>query len=288
MRNPNPQIPNPKGPPPFPPRGGWVGIWVLGFGISALAACASSGEGGGDLEAAQGHIAAGRAEAEKGRHAEAVEHFTKAVEAHPDLSDAYYHRGCSYVGLRLSPETRGDARAVEDKALRDFDAAVRVNPAHGKAYFNRAMVLASRAQFRAAAEDLLQACQYDARNPEPHLQLGRLYEDKFEDRGVAALEHYEKYADLGGRDPATIDKVRAWRELKKSAAPAPAPSSQAPKADDEKKAAELHDEFKRLFRENKKAEALKIVETLLGQYGQTAYVRERAREFSALLAALKK
>ena len=149
------------------------------------------------------------------------------------------------------------------------------------------MVLAARANYRAAAEDLLQACQYDARNPEPHLQLGRMYEDKFEDRGLAALEHYEKYADLGGRDPVTLDKVRAWREIKKQAAPA-APPSKAPTVDDEKKAAELHDEFKRLFRENKKAEALKLIETLLGQYGGTAYVRERAREFSALLAALKK
>jgi tetratricopeptide (TPR) repeat protein len=262
-----------------------------GLGLAALltlGACASAGGESGDVEAAQAHIAAGRAEAERGRHAEAVELFTKAVAAHPELSDAYYHRGCSYVRMRLGQEMQGDSRAAEDKALKDFDAALRLNPANGKAYFNRAMVLAARANFRAAAEDLLQACQYDARNPEPHLQLGRLYEDKFEDRGIAALEHYEKYADLGGRDSATLDKVRAWRELKKAAAPAPAPSSQPPKADDEKKAAELHDEFKRLFRENKKAEALKIVETLLGQYGQTAYVRERAREFSALLGALKK
>ncbi|HEX7897667.1 MAG TPA: tetratricopeptide repeat protein [Planctomycetota bacterium] len=257
------------------------------LGLSALAACSTTGGESGDLEAAQAHIAAGKAEAEKGRHSEAIDQFTKAVAAHPELSDAYFHRGCSYVRLRLGQEMQGDSRVAEDKALKDFDMALRVNPAHGKAYYNRAMVLAARANYRAAAEDLLQACQYDSRNPEPHLQLGRVYEDKFEDRGLAALEHYEKYADLGGRDPATLDKVRAWREIKKQSAP-PAPSSKPPTVDDEKKAAELHDEFKRLFRENKKAEALKLIETLLGQYGGTAYVRERAREFSALLAALKK
>ena len=240
------------------------------------------------MAAAQAHVTAGVELANRGKHAEAIDQFTKAIAAFPELSDAYFQRGCSYVRLRLDVETLGDSRVSEEKALRDFDAAIRVNPASGKAYFNRAMVLGSRAQFRAAAEDLLQACQFDPRNPLPHLELGRLYESKFEDRGIAALEHYEKYAELGGRDPATLDKVRAWRELKKSIAPAPAPSSQGPKVDDEKKAAELHDEFKRLFRENKKAEALKLIETLLGQYGGTAYVRERAREFSALLAALKK
>lgn len=257
--------------------------------ILLLGACASSSEPTpGDLAAANGYLDAGKALAEKGKHAEAIDQFTKALAAHPELSEAYNQRGCAYVKLRLGMEMQGDSRATEDKALKDFDLAIKANPANGKAYFNRAMVLASRAQFRAAAEDLLQACQFDARAAEPHLQLGRLYEDKFEDRGIAALEHYEKYADLGGRDPAILEKVRAWREIKKQAAPAPAPQGRTPGVDDEKKAAELHDEFKKLFRENKKAEALKIVETLLTQYGKTAYVQERAREFSALLSALKK
>jgi tetratricopeptide (TPR) repeat protein len=257
--------------------------------LSALAAgCASAPEGGAaDVEASRSHLEKGRELAGKNRHAEAVEAFTRAVKAHPDGAEAYFERGCSGVRLRLNAETQGDSRELEEKALRDFSAAIRLNPAFGKAYFNRAMVFASRAQFRAAAEDLLNACQYDAKNAEAHLQLGRLYEEKFEDRGIAALEHYDRYAELGGRDAATLDKVRAWREIKKQAAPA-VPPSKAPTVDDEKKAAELHDEFKRLFRENKKAEALKLIETLLGQYGGTAYVRERAREFSALLAALKK
>lgn len=256
--------------------------------VLLLGACSSAPDEAGDVAAAQARVDAGLAEAAKGRHSEAIDQFTKAIAAYPELADAYYHRGCSYVKLRLGQEMQGDSRAAEEKALRDFDAAIRVNPAHGKALFNRAMVLASRAQYRQAAEDLLQACQFDARNPEPHLRLGQIYEEKFEDRGIAALEHYEKYADLGGRDPAALEKVRAWRELKKAAAPAPAPKAKVPGVDGEKRAAELHDEFKRLFRENKKAEALKVVETLLTEYGQTAYVKERAREFSALLGALKK
>lgn len=265
------------------------GSWALGLGLFVLAACSSAPSEGGDLAAAHAHVDAGVEAAGNGRHGEAVEHFTKAIAAHPEHADAYHHRGCSYVRLRLGEETPGDSRAVEEKALRDFDRALKINPAHGKAFYNRAMVLASRAQYRAAAENLLQACQFDARNPEPHLRLGQIYEEKFEDRGIAALEHYEKYADLGGRDPATLEKVRAWRELKRqSAAPAPGASSKPTTVDDEKKAAELHDEFKRLFRENKKAEALQVIETLLGQYGGTAYVRERSREFGALLGALKK
>lgn len=260
--------------------------------LSALAAgCASAPEGGAaDVEASRSHLEKGRELAGKNRHAEAVEAFTRAVKAHPDGAEAYFERGCSGVRLRLNAETQGDSRELEEKALRDFSAAIRLNPAFGKAYFNRAMVFASRAQFRAAAEDLLNACQYDAKNAEAHLQLGRLYEEKFEDRGIAALEHYDRYAELGGRDAATLDKVRAWREIKKQqASTAPgAPAGKPPGPDDEKKAAALHEEFKKLLREDRKAEALKAMETLLSQHGQTAYVRERTREFSAVLNALQK
>jgi tetratricopeptide (TPR) repeat protein len=253
------------------------------------AGCASGPAGAPDVEASQAYLAEGRALAERNLHGEAVDVFTKAVHANPDSPEAYFHRGCSYVRMRLGQEMQGDSRAAEDKALRDFDAAIRLNPAYGKAYFNRAMILASRASYRAAAEDLNNACQYEARNPEPFLQLGRIYEEKFEGMGIAALERYDKYAELGGRDAATLDKVRAWRELKKQAAVPPgAAPAKPPAADDEKKAAELHDEFKRLFRENRKPEALKVVETLLSTYGHTAYVRERSREFGALLNALKK
>lgn len=261
--------------------------WAL-LPLVVVAGCSSSPVGGADVEGSQVFLAEGRALAERNQHAEAVDVFTKAVRANPESPEAYYHRGCSYVRMRLGQEMQGDSRGAEDKALRDFDVALRLNPAYGKAYFNRAMIFASRANYRAAAEDLANACLYDARNPEPFLLLGRLYEEKFEGMGVAALERYDKYAELGGRDPATLDKVRAWRELKKNV---PAPGSAAPKAptaDDEKKAAALHEDFKRLLRDDRKVEALKAMEVLLAQYGQTAYVRERTREFGAVLNALQK
>jgi tetratricopeptide (TPR) repeat protein len=258
--------------------------------LPLASACSSGAEAGPDVAASQAYFAEGRALAEKGKHAEAVGAFSDAVKANPENADAYFHRGYSHVQMRLDPLAEGESKDVEDKALKDFDAAIRLNPAYGKAYFNRAMIRASRAGYRAAAEDLVNACQYDSKNPEPFLQLGRIYEEKFDGMGVAALERYDRYAELGGRDPATLEKVRAWREFKKSAAPAPngAAAPKVPGVDDEKKAAEIHEDFKKLLREDRKAEALKRLEELLTKYGQTAYVRERSREFGAVLNALKK
>ena len=281
--------------PPHSPPGGAggnplaLGPWILVRALCALGACSSGPEAGADVAASQAYLAEGRTLAEKKKHAEAVGAFSDAIKANPENADAYFHRGYSHVQMRLDPLAEGESKAVEDKALRDFDAAIRLNPAYGKAYFNRAMIQASRAGYRAAAEDLVNACQYDSRNPEPFLQLGRIYEEKFDGMGIAALERYDRYAELGGRDPGTLEKVRAWRELKKSAAPAPGGAApKPPGVDDEKKAAEIHEEFKKLLREDRKAEALKRLEELLTKYGQTAYVRERSREFSAVLNALKK
>ena len=36
-----------------------------------------------------------------------------------------------------------------------------------------------------------------------------------EDRIVLAMDHYEKYVDLGGTDPVAREKVRVWKDFKK-------------------------------------------------------------------------
>ncbi len=230
----------------------------------------------------------GRESARLNELPEAVDYFTSAIRSNPDLAEAYYERGVANIRLRLSKDVEGESRTYEDRAFADFSNAVKKNPAYADAYFNRAMLRSSRAQFKPAAEDLLNAIRFKAQDPEPHLALGQIYETKFDDRAVSAMEHYEKYVELGGTDAATREKVKAWKQLKLQMAPAAAPGAKAPGPEDETKARELHEEFKRLFAASKKAEALAALEKLVTQYGRTKYAQERAREFSALLGALKR
>mgnify|MGYP001594801437 CR=1 FL=1 len=254
-----------------------------------LSACAG-GPPTMDIAAAVQSLDAGREAAHKGDHPAAIDHYSAALKVNPEMAEAYYERGVSNVRLRLSPPPDKDSRPYEDRALSDFSAAVRFNPAYGDAFFNRAMILSSRAMYKPAAEDLLNAIRFKPHDAEPHFLLGRLYETKFEDSMAAALEHYEKYVDLGGPDAETREKVRVWKQLKLAAAQpqAPAPAAKAPTPDDEKKAQELHEEFKRLFSGGRKVEALQAVDTLLSKHGHTQYVQQRARELNALRNALKK
>jgi tetratricopeptide (TPR) repeat protein len=255
----------------------------------ALAACAPK-EIRPDAAAATRLLEEGRAAARRGDHQKAVALFSDAVRHSPESAEAFYERGVSRVQLRLSSAARDDVRAHEEEAFRDFSSAIRLNPAYGDAYFNRAMVASSRGQFRPAAQDLLEAVRMRPRDPEPHLWLGRIYEEKFDDRGLAALDHYEKYVDLGGTDPDAREKVRVWKDLKRQAAPpTPAPGARPSSPEDEDKARKAHEDALRLIQDGRRDEGVRAVEALLRDFGHTRYVQDpqRALAIRAVINAFK-
>lgn len=267
-----------------------LGLGSLVVASAALWGCVSSEEAG--VAESQQLLEDGRMEARRHRHPEAIGLFTSAVKANPDLAEGWYERGKSNIALRLDPKSEGDSRSYEQRAFEDFSMAIRKNPAFADAYFNRAMILSSRAQFKPAVDDLLNAARFNPRDPEPHLWMGEIYEKKFEDRIVLAMDHYEKYVDLGGTDGAAREKVRAWKEFRKQVSPAPAgtppPPSKAPTAEDESKAAQLHQKALELLKQPDKSDAVKAMEELLSSYGHTKYVQEKAKALQAAISIFKK
>lgn len=235
--------------------------------------------------APRAYVDEGRQAAERGEHEKAVALYSRAIDSDPDVAEAWYARGYSHVRLRQDANAPGEGRAYEERAIADFTRAIQLNPSHGDAYYNLAMVFLSRAMYRQAAEQLLNAIRFLPQDPEPHLDLARIYEQKFEDMQPQAYEHYEKYADLGGRDRDAREKAREQKERRKLAAP---PSSKAPTEEDEKKAQELHVRAMALLKDEKKDEAVKAVDEMLSVYGKTRYVQERLAVLKALQAAFKK
>lgn len=242
-----------------------------------------------DSDEARSMVEQGRSAARSGNHQMAVELFTRAVMEDPDLAEAYNERGKSNVQLRLTPGDRVmDSRVYEQRALDDFTAAVQKNPSYGDAYYNRAMVLASRAEYKLAAEDLLNAARYNARDPETHRWLGEIYELKLEDRLPAAMEHYEKYLDFGGTDLTIREKVRVWKETRKRTGMVPPTPAKLPTPEEERAAGELHARVLELLSQPDKTEGVKSLQTLLATYGHTRFVQERMGALQALLTAFSK
>lgn len=253
------------------------------------AGCATQDGASAAMVEAQRALDQGREASRKNRIPEAINLFTLAGMSDPDLAEAWFERGRCEIRIRLNPKTEEDTRVFEEKALDDFTAAIRKNPSYADAYFDRAMILASRAQYKAAIDDLLNAVRFNPQDPEAHRWLGELYEKKFEDRIILAMEHYEKYIDLGGSDPAVREKVRIWKDFKKQLpAGTPPPTSRIPTLEDEKKAQELHVKALELLKNPDKSEAVKSFEELLSTYRHTKYVQGKLQALQAVIAAFKK
>jgi tetratricopeptide (TPR) repeat protein len=261
------------------------------FAVLMLWGCVSP-DSSAAMADAQQCLDDGREAARKNQTAEAIELFTRAAKTNPDLAEAWYERARCEIRLRLDPALEGDSKAHEDRALDDFSIALVKNPAYADAYFNRAMILSSRAQYKQALDDLLNAIRFNTRDAESHLCMAEIYERKFEDRIVLAMEHYEKYVDLGGTDPVAREKVRVWKEFRKHSpagqSPVPPPSSKVPTAEDEAKAQELHQKALDLLKQPDKGEAVKAMEDLLATYGHTKYVQEKYKALQAAISIFKK
>lgn len=256
--------------------------------VASVTACATSDTPPGIAEGQQ-LLEEGKQLAREKHTAEAVRVFTRAIRANPDLAEAYYERGNCHVQDRLNPDSERGSRELEQWAIDDFSSAISKNPAYSDAYFNRAMVYSSKAQYKPAVDDLLNAVRFKPRDPEPHLWLGDLYEKKFMDSLLLAMDHYEKYVDLGGTDGVVRDKVRIWKDFRKQIpAITPEPTSKPTTPEDERKAQELHAKALELLKNPDRTEAVKAFEELLGSYGHTKYVQSKLSAIQAAISAFKK
>ena len=243
--------------------------------------CASS-ETKLDPQVAKEYFLEGVKAKEEKRYDDAIEVFTESLKYHPTYAQAYYHRALASLKMRKREGVSIPTRKLIDAAFRDFTSAINASPTFSDAYFSRAMIFLSRARYREAVADLLVCCRYSPRDVEPHLILAQIYETRFEGKAVLAMNHYVQYADLGGTDEAALAKAEAWKALQKE------PVKEVPVSqDDEKRARELHEEFKLLFAEEKEEAAIKAIGELVEKYKHTRYFKGREVALTALYRSLK-
>jgi tetratricopeptide (TPR) repeat protein len=104
---------------------------------------------------------------------------------------------------------------VVQETLADLDQAIETAPDDYRAYYARAMVYASAARYKEAAQDLLVCVQAQDKSikRKAHRRLAQIYDEKFEDLKPESLRHYELYLQMGADDP---ESRRRAQELKKA------------------------------------------------------------------------
>jgi tetratricopeptide (TPR) repeat protein len=162
----------------------------------------------------------GMAHFEAREYAHAVDMFTKALRLSlGDLAETHLYRGISYAYLaaydkamddfneavRRNPyladayNERGNLlRMNEDyeRAIHDYDAAITLDSAHFAAYYNRALAYERIGQYAAADSDLTQTIEL---NP----GIATAYEVRGRVRAMlqnygGAIEDFERYLRMGG------------------------------------------------------------------------------------------
>ena len=251
---------------------------ILPF-VMALAACASNSTQE-QLERAKEYYEEGDRAYKAGQHERSIELYTKCVEANPEFASAYLWRGNAWSQVATVRGSKVQQSEALGNAVSDYTLAANRNPMLFDAYWNRACIFMKQARSKEAVADLLQCTNLHAKDPVPHLEVARVYETRFEDKQVLALEHYEKYVEFGGSDPDIVKKVQQYRDLKKQMAPAP--TGKAPSADDEKKAQELRGQAMDFAKQGKKEETFKALEELVTKYGHTKFVKDNLKSLGAM------
>jgi tetratricopeptide (TPR) repeat protein len=154
----------------------------------------------------------GAARMRLGKYPEAAEDYTRALERGPD-AELYQHRGWAHFF--------SDAWKL---ALRDFSAALTLDPAMGDAYTGRGLARVMLGEYRGAVADAQQALRRNPGTPEMMHNIACVFaqaavraetEKDKEDRPALALSYRAAALDAVGR---TLDMVRPeeraafWRE----------------------------------------------------------------------------
>jgi len=124
----------------------------------------------------------------RGEVEDAIQYYSRAIQAKPDYAWAYHHRGNAYYDKK-----------DYDAAIKDFTSAIECDPAFETAYFNRGLAHSAKKVFDKAIEDFSNSIRLDPN-----------YARSFRCRGNArkaiedfdgAIEDYTKVIELKPGDP---------------------------------------------------------------------------------------
>jgi tetratricopeptide (TPR) repeat protein len=110
---------------------------------------------------------------DQGKHAQAIDEFTKAIEINPDYADSYNKRGLVYYG-----------QTKYEQAIKDYDLAIRINPKYTDAYNNRGIIYFEMEKYDLAISDYSKAIELDPKYAKAYHNRGLIY--------VTKLKNYDK------------------------------------------------------------------------------------------------
>ena len=132
----------------------------------------------------------------KGKDAQAILDYSKAIEIDPRNAEAYLKRGLAYA----KQYQRGDYfnEGVWDKAIADFSKVIEIEPRNVEVYFKRADLYRKKGQYSMAILDYSKVIEIDPRNAEAYYERGYVYDWK--GKLGQAIADYTKVIEIDPRN----------------------------------------------------------------------------------------
>jgi tetratricopeptide (TPR) repeat protein len=137
----------------------------------------------------------------KGEHDNAIRDLTEAIRLYPS-PNTYNHRALAWAAAK-----------DYDSAIKDYNAALQIDPHYVLAYNNRGLALTAKKDFDNAIKDFTEAVRLDPKYARPFNNRGNTFRDKRE--YDSAIEDYTEAIRLDPKYPiAFYNRGFAW-SLKK-------------------------------------------------------------------------
>jgi tetratricopeptide (TPR) repeat protein/cellulose biosynthesis protein BcsQ len=150
------------------------------------------------LKSSMAHIKEGNERIKEGKYYDAIAEFTRAIDAKPDNSDAYYSRGLAYFEIlqfdssvsdfgkviQLKPDyaeaytERGRAYRNTGNislAIEDYNEAINLDPNLARAFSYRSFAYYKQCRYDNALEDCQRAIEIDPKNADGYDSFGSIY-----------------------------------------------------------------------------------------------------------------
>ena len=124
---------------------------------------------------------------QKGDYQKAIENFDRAIDLNPDFAGAYSNLGLVY-----------ERKKDHEEAIKNFDRAIDLNPNDVAAYNNRGIAYGRKGDYGKAIENYTQAIQLNPDFAETYYNRGNAYNSK--DEHDCAIANYTQAIQLNPND----------------------------------------------------------------------------------------